>query len=145
MSVWCPFSYLNNNIPEQEKYFYNYVDGLNNDATIGQESLFSKELGNFRGLKENIHNGNTSNEFSFTGKNNDLNYRNEWVKIDGEDYRVLNLPKRNYAKILHVLDTNIKINDNIGDVLTRYDDENAYTFIKTAPTEYTFIKRTKLD
>ncbi len=133
-----------NNIPEQEKYFYNYVDGLNNNTSIEQQSLFSKELNNFRGLKENIHNGNTSNEFSFTGKNKDLNYRDEWVRIGHKDYRVLNLPKKDYRKILHVLDTNLKIDDNIGDVLTRYDDNYAYTFKKISPMEYKFIKRVKL-
>ena len=77
-------------------------------------------------------------------KNNDLNYRNEWVKIGNKNYRVLNLPKKDYGKILHVLDTNLNINDNVGDILTRYDDNHAYTFLKTAPTEYKFIKREKL-
>ena len=77
-------------------------------------------------------------------KNNDLNYRNEWVKIDGKDYRVLNLPKKDYGKILHALDTNLRIDDNVGDVLTRYDDNYAYTFLKTAPTEYKFIRKVKI-
>ena len=75
---------------------------------------------------------------------NDLKYRNEWVKIGGKDYQILNLPKKDYGKILHVLDTNIKIDDNIGDVMTRYDDKYAYTFQKTSPTDYKFIKRVKL-
>lgn len=73
-----------------------------------------------------------------------MKYRDEWVKIGNKDYRILNLPKKDYGKILHSLDTNIKINDNIGDVLTRYDDKYAYTFQKTAPTEYKFIKRRKI-
>ena len=77
-------------------------------------------------------------------KNNGLNYRNEWVKIGNKNYQVLNLPKKDYGKILHALDTNLNINDNVGDILTRYDDNNAYTFLKTAPTEYKFIKREKL-
>lgn len=75
---------------------------------------------------------------------NSLKYRDEWVKIGNKDYRILNLPKKDYGKILHSLDTNIKIDDNIGDVLTRYDDKYAYTFQKTAPTEYKFIKRRKI-
>lgn len=75
---------------------------------------------------------------------NGLKYRNEWVKIGGKDYQILNLPKKDYGKILHVLDTNIKIDDNIGDVMTRYDDKYAYTFQKTSPTDYKFIKRVKL-
>jgi hypothetical protein len=75
---------------------------------------------------------------------NSLKYRNEWVKIGGKDYQILNLPKKDYGKILHVLDTNIKIDDNIGDVMTRYDDKYAYTFQKTSPTDYKFIKRVKL-
>ena len=135
---------MNNNIPEQEKYFYNYVDGLNNNSTIGQQSLFSKELSNFRGLKENIHNGNTSNEFSFTGKNNNLNFRNEWVKIGGKDYRVLNLPKKDYGKILHIIDTNINQDDFIGETKRRTDDKYEYTFQKISPIDYKFIGRKKL-
>ena len=83
-------------------------------------------------------------EFRNNGLANALKYRDEWVKIGNKDYRILNLPKKDYGKILHSLDTNIKIDDNIGDVLTRYDDKYAYTFQKTAPTEYKFIKRRKI-
>ena len=73
-----------------------------------------------------------------------LKYRDEWVKIGNKDYRVLNLPKKDYGKILHILDTNIGIDDNIGDILTKYDGSKEYTFKKTGPYEYKFIKQRKI-
>lgn len=75
---------------------------------------------------------------------NSLNYRDEWVKIDGKDYRILNIPKKDYGKILHIVDTYLKPDDMIGETITKSDDMYKYTFQKTSPTEYKFIKRQKL-
>lgn len=73
-----------------------------------------------------------------------LKYRNEWVKIDGKDYRVLNLPKKDYGKILHILDTDLSKDIPIGDVLEKSDANYLYKFQKTSPTDYKFIGRKKL-
>jgi hypothetical protein len=75
---------------------------------------------------------------------NSLNYRNEWVKIDGKDYRILNLPKKDYGKILHIVDTYLKPEDMIGEVIDWSDDLYKYTFQKVSPTDYKFIRRRKL-
>lgn len=75
---------------------------------------------------------------------NSLNYRDEWVKIDGKDYRILNIPKKDYGKILHIVDTYLKPDDMIGETITKNDDMYKYTFQKISPTEYKFIKRQKL-
>ena len=64
-----------------------------------------------------------------------MNYRNEWVKIDGKDYRVLNLPKKDYGKILHIIDTNINQNDYIGQLINANDDLYHYTFQKVSPIQ----------
>lgn len=48
-----------------------------------------------------------------------MKYRDEWVKIDGKDYRILNLPKKDYGKILHIADTYIKPDDMIGEVIKK--------------------------
>ena len=77
-------------------------------------------------------------------KNNGLNYRNEWVKIDGKDYRVLNLPKKDYGKILHIIDTNINQDDYVGQLINANDDSYHYTFQKVSPIDYKFIGRKKI-
>lgn len=73
-----------------------------------------------------------------------LKYRDEWVKIGNKDYRVLNLPKKDYGKILHILDTNLSKDIPIGEVLEKSDANYLYKFQKVSPTDYKFIKRTKL-
>jgi hypothetical protein len=73
-----------------------------------------------------------------------LKYRDEWVKIGNKDYRVLNLPKKDYGKILHILDTNLSKDIPIGEVLEKSDSNYLYKFQKVSPTDYKFIKRTKL-
>lgn len=119
---------------------------LSNEERKDYSPLWSD---NFNPYGYDVHPDNQIVEFDYDNKlydklTDNLNSRNEWIKINGKDYQILNLPKKNYGKILHILDTNLKINDNIGDVLTRYDDNYAYTFKKIAPTEYKFIKRVKL-
>lgn len=76
--------------------------------------------------------------------NDSLKYRDEWVKIDGKDYRVLNLPKKDYGKILHILDTDLSKDIPIGEVLQKSDANYLYRFQKTSPTDYKFIGRKKL-
>ena len=51
---------LYGNPQKQEKYFNDYIKGLNDDTPLGKESAFSRELSNFRGLKEGINNGNSN-------------------------------------------------------------------------------------
>ena len=73
-----------------------------------------------------------------------LKFRDEWIRIGDKDYHILNLPKKDYGKILHIVDTYIKPDDMIGETITKSDDMYKYTFQKIAPTEYKFIKRRKL-
>lgn len=83
-------------------------------------------------------------EFGNKNAAKSLNYRNEWVKIDGKDYQILNLPKKDYGKIIHIADTYIKPEDMIGEVIRKTDDMYEYTFQKVSPTDYKFIGRKKL-
>ena len=49
---------LKNNTPEYlQQYFNNYVEGLDNNAPIGRQSLLSKEMADFRGLRNGVNNG----------------------------------------------------------------------------------------
>ena len=95
---------------------------------------------------EKIFNNPNNNPDSLYKKltDNSLKYRDEWVKIDGKDYRVLNLPKKDYGKILHILDTDLSKEIPIGDVLEKSDANYLYKFQKTSPTDYKFIGRKKL-
>ena len=83
-------------------------------------------------------------EFRNNDLANSLKYRDEWVKIGNKDYRILNLPKKDYGKILHNIDTYLKPDDMIGETVDWSDDMYKYTFQKTSPTDYKFIKRKKL-
>ena len=75
---------------------------------------------------------------------NDLKYHNERIKIGGKDYRILNLPKKDYRKILHILDTDLSQDIPISEVLEKSDANYSYKFQKTSPTDYKFIGRKKL-
>lgn len=105
-----------------------------------KESNFYKQRQ--KRLAEKIEKENNGLYSKITDDN--LKYRNEWVKIDGKDYRVLNLPKKDYGKILHILDTDLSKDIPIGDVLEKSDANYLYKFQKTSPTDYKFIGRKKL-
>jgi hypothetical protein len=94
--------------------------------------------------KEQIVKFSGQEQFAKDLADDTLKYRDEWVKIGNKDYRVLNLPKKDYGKILHILDTNLSKDIPIGEVLEKSDSNYLYKFQKVSPTDYKFIKRTKL-
>jgi hypothetical protein len=103
---------------------------------------YGKEYGKGKVYKYKENKG--QEQFAKDLADDTLKYRDEWVKIGNKDYRVLNLPKKDYGKILHILDTNLSKDIPIGEVLEKSDSNYLYKFQKVSPTDYKFIKRTKL-